>query len=109
MLDPKQDYFPDPAAHPSFAVEVAAVENCLQDAVELCDQRNHLAHGIWWRFDPKIEVITVAAVVERPDEPKHVGFSLQDIEKLADRFDYLEFMLRVVQRGLEPDDALECS
>ena len=28
----------------------ARIKQLLTDAIELCDDRNHLAHGNWWRF-----------------------------------------------------------
>jgi hypothetical protein len=78
-------------------LELADIENCLRQAIPLCDERNRLAHGIWWRFIPKTGAITVRT--DRDDEQP--DYAPADIDRIAERLKDLETELWKLQRGVE--------
>jgi hypothetical protein len=45
--------------------EIATASRVLTDAFPLCNDRNLLAHGDWWRFDPTTGEVTVRGDRER--------------------------------------------
>jgi hypothetical protein len=47
--------------------EATQIDQILKAAIGPCDRRNLLAHGRWWRFDPKTSTITIRG--ERKGEP----------------------------------------
>jgi hypothetical protein len=73
----------------------------LTDAFPLCNDRNLLAHGDWWRFDTKTSEITVRADRPRPGEEQHREFSAETLIQIAERFDDLEVELWRVKRAIE--------
>jgi hypothetical protein len=81
--------------------EIATAKRILTDALPLCNTRNLLAHGNWWRFDPKTHEIDVRSDIEREGEEQHTRFSTETLTKIADRFDELEIELWHVKRAIE--------
>src|SRR5262245_32395101 len=53
--------------------EASQIIQILNAAIGPCDRRNLLAHGRWWRFDPKTSTITIRG--ERKDEPKFAEYT----------------------------------
>jgi hypothetical protein len=77
--------------------ELAEITSCLCRAIPLCDDRNRLAHGIWWRFVPETGAITVST--DRDEE--HPEYAPADIDRIAERFKDLEAELWKLQRKIE--------
>ena len=48
--------------------EASEIERILTDAIKPCDERNLLAHGRWYRFDPK--TLTISIRGEQKGEPE---------------------------------------
>jgi hypothetical protein len=78
--------------------ELGQIENCLCRAVQLCHDRNQLAHGIWWRFDSATSTVTVST--EREDED-HKDFGSAEITRIAEQFKDLEVELWKLKRLIE--------
>jgi len=45
--------------------EIDRIEQLLTDAIDLCEDRHHLAHGDWWRFNPKTSTVHVRGGTRR--------------------------------------------
>jgi hypothetical protein len=56
-----------------------AIVRCLDEAFDLCKDRNWLAHGVWWRIDTDAGLIDVHAVRIRDDEPLSREFTVAAI------------------------------
>ena len=80
--------------------ETETIEQLLQDAFRP-DQRNHLAHGIWWAFDPRTASIHVRGGIQREDEDQFGEYSEQTILAIADRFETLEADLYKLRSDIE--------
>jgi hypothetical protein len=73
----------------------------LVDAYPLCNDRNWLAHGIWWAVDETAGVITVRAAMEYPDEPLHRDFTFEEIDRISSKLRDLEAELSKLQSTIE--------
>ena len=80
--------------------ETKAIEQLLQDAFDPTNQRNHLAHGIWWAFDPQTASIHVRGGIQREDEDQFGKYSEETILAIADRFETLEADLYKLRSGI---------
>jgi hypothetical protein len=78
--------------------ELSPIASCLCRAVQLCHDRNQLAHGIWWRFDHGTSTITVST--EREDED-HKDFGSLEIMQIAEKFKDIEAELWKLKRQIE--------
>jgi hypothetical protein len=74
---------------------------CFDEAFPLCNDRNWLAHGVWWRFDSNVGLIDVHAVRIRRDEPLSREFTAEQIQRVADSFTDVEVELWKLQRAIE--------
>ena len=81
--------------------ETATAHRVLTEAFPLCNHRNLLAHGDWWRFDTKTGEITVMGDRERDGEEQHTKFSAETLTEIAERLDDLEVELWHVKRAIE--------
>jgi hypothetical protein len=81
--------------------EIATAHRVLADAFPLCNDRNLLAHGDWWRFDPTTGQVTVMGDRERNGEEQRTYFSAETLTEIAERFDDLEVELWHVKRAIE--------
>jgi hypothetical protein len=81
--------------------ETEAIEQLLQDAFDPTNQRNHLAHGIWWAFDPQTASIYVRGGIQREDEDQFGEYSEETILAIADRFETLEADLYKLRSDIE--------
>jgi hypothetical protein len=81
--------------------ETEAIAKLLKDAIAPSDERNFLAHGRWWTFDPKTASIRVRGGIQRQDENQFREFSEQTISGIADRFESLEADLYKLRSNIE--------
>jgi hypothetical protein len=86
--------------HVGGIVERDDIADCLTRAIEPCKSRNTLAHGHWWAFDLKANVISVRASANWPGEWPHRNFSEADIQEIADKLDDLEVELYKLQTSI---------
>jgi hypothetical protein len=87
--------------HPEGLPEARAIVQRFKQAIPLCDQRNWLTHGVWWKIDPDAGLICVHAVLARRKQPKSCQFDLTKIEQLADSFKNIEAELWQLQNKIE--------
>lgn len=78
--------------------EAGAIVRCLDEAFHLCNDRNWLAHGVWWRLDGN--VIDVHAVRSRSDEPVNREFTAEQIQQVANSFLDIQAELWKLQRAI---------
>jgi hypothetical protein len=81
--------------------ETKDIERLLQDALDPSDQRNHLAHGIWWAFDTRTATIRVRGGTQREGEDQFGEYSEETILAIADRFETLEADLYKLRSDIE--------
>jgi hypothetical protein len=93
--------------HPNGLQETEAIAQCLTAAFPLCNGRNWLAHGIWWKFDEEAGRITVHGDKVPLDEEEERQFTVGEIHRIAADFKNLEAELyglqRAIDRRLPPD------
>jgi hypothetical protein len=84
--------------------QTEAIAKLLCEAIDPCEQRNLLTHGVWWHFDPRTSSITVRrgrrADCETP--PEHRDYTAADIKALADQFENIRCELFKLRRQIEP-------
>lgn len=83
------------------------IVNLLNDVVAACEQRNLLAHGSWWLFDRKRNVIVVRAGTRWDDpteSPEQREFSVNQIAALAEKLKDVEAELYKQRRDIEAVD-----
>jgi hypothetical protein len=71
----------------------------LKAAIGPCDKRNLLAHGRWWRFDPKTSTIKMWG--ERKGKRQTVDHTETEILGIADELKGLALELYKVRREIE--------
>jgi hypothetical protein len=81
--------------------ETEAIEQLLEDAFDPSNQRNHLAHGIWWAFDPQTASIHVRGGIQREDGDQFREYSEETILAIADRFETVEADLYKLRSDIE--------
>jgi hypothetical protein len=80
------------------------IRNLLDEAVQLCGERNFLAHGTWWCFNRRTLTVEVRGGVrwERLElPPENREYTVPDIERLADKFKDIEAELYMIRRSFE--------
>jgi hypothetical protein len=85
--------------------QIEQIRNILDEAVDLCRERNFLAHGTWWCFNRRTLTVEVRGGVrwERPElPPENREYTVSEIEKLADKFKNIEAELYKIRRSFEP-------
>jgi hypothetical protein len=80
--------------------ETDAIVACLKHSISFCHDRNLLAHGSWWRFDPA-GTITVRSGVARSGQDQHRRLTVADIGRAATSLDELEVELSKLQSAIE--------
>jgi hypothetical protein len=80
------------------------IKNLLNEAIHPCRDRNFLAHGTWWCFNRRTLTVEVRGGMrwEPGQPPENRQYTASDIEKLADKFNYIGAELHKVRRSLEP-------
>ena len=72
------------------------------DAIAACDDRNLLAHGEWWRFDPDTSAIEVRGGTQWNDgRVDYKNYTLTEISAITAKFDDLEAELFKLRRCIE--------
>jgi hypothetical protein len=79
--------------------EASQIVQILKDAIGPCDQRNLLAHGRWWRFDPKTSTITIRG--ERKAEPEWADYTEAKIFEIDLQLSALAAELYKLGRSIE--------
>jgi hypothetical protein len=79
--------------------EASEIGRILKAAIGPCDQRNLLAHGRWWRFDPKTSTITIRG--ERKGEPEWAEYTGPKISDIHFELNELVEDLYKVRREIE--------
>jgi hypothetical protein len=84
--------------------ETEQIKNLLNEAVDLCRQRNFLAHGTWWCFNRRTLTVEVRGGIRWEPEQPHENrkYTVSNIEKLADKFKNIEAELYKIRRSFEP-------
>jgi hypothetical protein len=87
--------------HPGLIQEKEASEivRVLTGAIAPCEQRNLLAHGRWWRFDPKTSTIKIRG--ERKGEPEWADYTEPKISTIGIELRTLAADLYKVRRDIE--------
>jgi len=81
--------------------ETKDVVQCLTKSVALSRERNLLAHGEWWAFDPKEQIVFVRSGTDRPNEDQHQERSVADIQRTTDELKNVEAELYMLQSRIE--------
>ena len=87
--------------HPAGLPEADAIAGRLDEAVFLCNERNWLAHGVWWRIDMGAGIIDVHAVRIREKEPPSRKFTVDQIQQIAESFKDVEAELYKLQKAIK--------
>jgi hypothetical protein len=87
--------------HPGGLPEADAIAKLLDEAFRLCNERNWLAHGIWWRIDTVAGIIDVHAVRPRKEGPLSREFTVNHIQQIAESFKDVEAELWKLQRAIQ--------
>ena len=83
--------------------EADAIVRRLWDAFVLCNERNWLAHGVWWRIDTNVGLIDVhtVRVPKKNEGPSSRKFTVEQIQQIAESFKDVEAELWKLQRAIE--------
>jgi hypothetical protein len=81
--------------------ETEEIEKLLKDACDPTNNRNRLAHGRWWAFDPSTATIQVRGGIQRKDEDQFGEYSEETISAIAERFETLEAHLYKLRSNIE--------
>ena len=74
----------------------------LDDAIAPSEDRNFLAHGIWWAFDPQTASIhVVRGGIQRAFEDQFADYNEERILTIAGRFATLEADLYKLRSDIE--------
>jgi hypothetical protein len=87
--------------HPSGLPEADAIARLLDEAFHLCNERNWLALGVWWRIDTVAGIIDVHAARIREEEPLGREFTVDQIQQIAESFKDVEAELWRLQRAIQ--------
>src|ERR1700730_3340108 len=81
--------------------ETKEIADCLAKSSLLSWERNLLAHGEWWAFDPEQQVITVRSGTVWRNEEQHQERTIADIGRTASELQDVEAELYKLQRRVE--------
>jgi hypothetical protein len=93
--------------HAGAIPEAEAIRKILTDAIMPCDDRNHLAHGEWWHFDPVSSTIHTRGGTQWTEGSfDHREWTLTTMSAVTEKFKDLEIDLyklrRVIQERIGP-------
>jgi len=81
------------------------IEKLLNEAIDPCEQRNHLAHGTWSCFNRHTSAIAVRGATRREHQeipPEQREYTAGDIYALVEKFKTVEVELYKLRRSVEP-------
>jgi hypothetical protein len=84
--------------------ETVRTKQLLIDAIDMCDDRNHLAHGNWWRFDPQTSTVEVRGGTRWEGietSPEHRKYTAPEIHKIAEKLTAIEIELYKIRCAIE--------
>ena len=87
--------------HPGGIPEGEVIVRFLTQAIPLCHERNLLAHGTWWSFDPEAQTIKVRSSRNRDGEKQHHTLRYTEIEQSAMTFEDIEIELYKIQHEID--------
>jgi hypothetical protein len=79
--------------------EAKQIVQILKEAIRPCDRRNLLAHGRWWRFDPKTSTIRIRG--ERKGEPEWADHTEEKIREIGSELRKLAGDLNEIKQAIE--------
>jgi hypothetical protein len=77
------------------------IRTILTEAIPACDDRNLLAHGDWWRFDPNTATILVRGGTQWNGVVPHKEWTEADIVDLTETLKDLESELFILRRAIQ--------
>jgi len=89
------------AKHPGGLPETDEIVRLLSEAFPLCNERNLLAHGIWWALDSAGSFVTVRPGTAYENKSVHRDFYVSEIENVAFELGNLEAELYKLQASIE--------
>jgi hypothetical protein len=89
------------ATHLGEIPETKEIADCLAKSSSLSWERNLLAHGEWWAFDPEQQIITVRSGTVWPNEEQHQERAVVDIDRTASELQDIEAELYKLQSRIE--------
>jgi hypothetical protein len=89
------------ASHLGQIPETKEIAECLAKSVRLSWERNLLAHGEWWAFDPEQQVITVRSGTDWPNDEQHQERSVAGIDRTTSDLLDVEAELYKLQSRIE--------
>jgi len=88
--------------HTGTIPEAESIKSILTEAITPCDERNLLAHGQWWRFDPTSSTVDVRGGTQwQDDRVDHRKWTVADISGFAEKFKDLDAELYKLRREIE--------
>jgi hypothetical protein len=76
------------------------IETLLKEAIDPCEQRDYLVHGLWWCFNSLASSVVVCATTSE-EESTQREYTADDIYNLAKQFKRLESEIHKVRRLIE--------
>ena len=94
------------ADHRGAIPEAEPIKNILMKAISVCDDRNLLAHGEWWRFDPDTSAINVRGGTQWNDDGlvDHKAWTEAEIDAVTEKLKDFEVELFKLRRAIEQRD-----
>ncbi len=79
------------------------IESLLRDAIGPCEERNHLARGMWWCFNPHTSAVIVHDVRRWQHEtpPEQREYTADDIYGLMEKFKAVEAELCKIRLAID--------
>jgi len=87
--------------HPGGLPEADAIAKLLDKAFRICNERNSLAHDVWWRIDTIAGIIDVHAIRARKEKPLTREFTVHRIQQIAESFKDVEAEFYKLQAKIE--------
>ncbi len=76
------------------------IERLLKEAIDPCEQRDYLAHGLWWCFNSRTSSVVVRATSSE-EESRQREYAADYIYNLATQFKRLESEIHKLRRRIE--------
>jgi hypothetical protein len=87
--------------HLGQTAETMAIADWLARSTALSWERNLLAHGEWWTFDPAKLIITIRSGTDRPNAQRHQQRTVEDINRTTSELMDVEAELYKLQSRIE--------